>query len=337
MLILNKIKLPLIFFVTLLVIPTIVNAVVEPTDEFFVNDFANILSEETENYIMQQSELLYQADGTQVVVVTINSLEGAVLEEYSLELARSWGIGSESENNGLLLLLSLEDRMFRVEVGYGLEGILPDGKTGRFQDDYMIPYFIEDKWDEGMLNGYNAFIGEIISLNNLNIDYNEATNSTYIPEEENYISGIIVFASMIFSLILGIVLGRELSLEQRYLYANNPNLHDIKLDRMLKKYKNTPNYKEIKLDKKKIVIVLILLLTISIMGVIFSNATILFMNAIFAYIGAVLQFPKNVLASGSGGSYGGGSSGRSGGSFGGGGGFSGGGGSFGGGGSSRRF
>ncbi|MDE6292398.1 MAG: TPM domain-containing protein, partial [Bacilli bacterium] len=135
---------------------TNVNALVDPTSEFYVNDYADILSQETEDYIVEKSKELYRVDGTQIVVVTVPNLEGKSIEEYSLELARSFHIGSKEKNNGLLLLLALEERESRVEVGTGLEGILPDGKTGRFQDEFMIPFFKNDDFDTGIKNGYNA-------------------------------------------------------------------------------------------------------------------------------------------------------------------------------------
>lgn len=134
-----------------------VNALVEPTDEFYINDYANILSDSTEKYILEKSVKLGEVTGAQVVVVTVPNLDGEVLEDYATDLFRSFGIGNEEEDNGLLLLLALEERQFRVEVGYGLEGVLPDGLTGRYQDQYIIPYLKDNEWDEGMLNGYNAF------------------------------------------------------------------------------------------------------------------------------------------------------------------------------------
>ena len=110
-----------------------VGAIVQPSYEFFVNDQANILSSSTEEYIISKSAELERADGTQIVVVTVKNLEGISIEQYANELFETYGIGDKDRNNGLLLLLALEEREFRVEVGYGLEGILPDGKTGRFQ------------------------------------------------------------------------------------------------------------------------------------------------------------------------------------------------------------
>ncbi len=178
-----------------------VSAIVKPTEKFYINDYANILSEETENYIYEKSVSLYNADGTQIVVVTIPNLENKSLEEYGLELARSFGIGSSEKNNGLLLLLSLEERLFRVEVGEGLEGILPDGKTGRFQDEYIIPYLKEDKFDEGIKNGYNAFFNEIVTLNNLDLDTSELEQ-----KESSLLVGDFIILSGSIGLLAGIYL-----------------------------------------------------------------------------------------------------------------------------------
>ena len=164
-------KILLFLSLFLLIIPIYGNAIVSPTNEFYINDYANILSSETEEYILQRSLALHAADGTQIVVVTVPNLEGMSLEKYANDLFNSFGIGDKEKNNGLLLLLALEERKFRVEVGDGLGGILPDGKTGRFQDNYIIPYLRENKWDEGIRNGYDAFYAEIVKENNLEIDY----------------------------------------------------------------------------------------------------------------------------------------------------------------------
>src|SRR5699024_7310000 len=74
---------------------------------------------------------------------------------------REWGIGNREKNNGVLILLAVEDRKSRIEVGYGLEGALPDSKTGWIQDEYMLPYFSEDDYSTGILEGYKAILLEI--------------------------------------------------------------------------------------------------------------------------------------------------------------------------------
>ena len=178
-----------------------VNALVNPTEKFYINDYANILSSETEEYIYEKSVKLNEIDGTQIVVVTVKNLEGRSIEDYSLELARKFGIGSKEKNNGLLLLLALEEREFRVEVGTGLEGILPDGKTGRFQDQYIIPYLKENNFDEGIKNGYNAFYNEIVEMNKLDLEIAEVNNkqAPLVKIEWLILSGAIDFFVGLYS------------------------------------------------------------------------------------------------------------------------------------------
>lgn len=161
-------SLLLLFCVSLLCCP-VSAAVVAPTNDFYFYDGAQVLSEETEQYILKHSRELDVKTGAQIVVVTIPSLDGAVLEEYATDLFRQWGIGDAEKNNGLLLLCAVEDRQFRVEVGYGLEGDLPDGKTGRMQDAYIIPLLKEDKFDEGIKNGYTAFLQEVSAVYDVTI------------------------------------------------------------------------------------------------------------------------------------------------------------------------
>lgn len=161
-------------------------AVVSPDAAFYVYDGAQVLSEETEQYILNSSRELESKTGAQIVVVTIPSLEGRSLEEYATELFRQWGIGDAKKNNGLLLLCAVEDRQFRVEVGYGLEGDLPDGKTGRIQDSYIIPLLREDKFDAGIRNGYSAFLQELADVYNVSItgetaiSYEDEGNSAFV-------------------------------------------------------------------------------------------------------------------------------------------------------------
>lgn len=138
-----------------------VDALVSPTSDFYVNDYANILSPETEEFVIKYSRILEEKTKSQIVVVTINSLEGKTVEEYANELFRSFGIGDEEIDNGLLILIAKEERKFRIEVGYGLEGVLPDGKVGRYRDEYMKPYLLNDDFDNAVVNVYKAFYNEI--------------------------------------------------------------------------------------------------------------------------------------------------------------------------------
>ena len=180
MLALNKkniiIKILIILFIMINICTISSLAVVSPTPDFYVNDYADLLDKETEEYIINANKSLYSQTGAQIVVVTIPSLEGSSLEDYATELFRNFGIGDKTKNNGILLLLALEERQFRVEVGYGLEGILPDAKTGRIQDEYIIPYLKKNDWNDGIKNGFSAFL-EIVA-NEYNVEVGAQTAIT---------------------------------------------------------------------------------------------------------------------------------------------------------------
>lgn len=94
-----------------------------------------------------------QASGNQIGVLIIPRLEGSVLEEYSIEVARAWGIGSKERDNGVLLLVVKDDRKVRIEVGYGLEGALTDIRSGQIIRDRMAPLLRQNKYFEGIKSG----------------------------------------------------------------------------------------------------------------------------------------------------------------------------------------
>ena len=136
-------------------------AIPQPAPEFYVLDQARVLKAEARSYIIDISSRLAEKTGAQVAVVTLNSLEDQPLEDVSLGILREWGLGDKEQNNGVLILVVPAERKSRIEVGYGLEGALPDGKTGRIQDEHMIPAFREGDYDRGVLQGYQAVISEI--------------------------------------------------------------------------------------------------------------------------------------------------------------------------------
>lgn len=131
-------------------------------------------------------------------------MEGQSLEEYATETFREFGIGDKNKNNGLLLLLALEERQFRVEVGYGLEGVLPDAKTGRIQDEYIIPYLKNDNWNEGIKNGFNAFLRIIAEEYNVDIDQEQAIKIEDSTSSEN-INFSVLYVSLIFGYVISAI------------------------------------------------------------------------------------------------------------------------------------
>jgi uncharacterized protein len=99
-----------------------------------------------------------RTNGAEMAVVVIRSLDGLSVEETAVKLFDLWNIGKKGKDNGLLLLWSTGDRRVRLEVGYGLEGVLPDGKVGAILDAYVLPKFRSGEFDEGLLAGVDAIL-----------------------------------------------------------------------------------------------------------------------------------------------------------------------------------
>lgn len=148
-----------------------------PTDKFFVNDYAGVMTETDISDAYTKGVALNEATTAQAVIVTVESLGGKEPEDYALELGREWGVGAENEDNGVVVLLSEGDREIYIAVGYGLEGALPDSKTGRIIDTYGMSYFSNDNFSAGLVGIYNAVVNEIY------IEYGMQPSENYIPAD----------------------------------------------------------------------------------------------------------------------------------------------------------
>ena len=120
----------------------------------YVQDYAQVLSAEDKRRLLSIGQELDNKTTAQLAVVTVKTLDGQPIEDYALSILREWGIGSKEKNNGALIVVAVQDRRSRIEVGYGLEGLLTDGLTGRIQDQAMIPYFRKGNYAAGIVNGY---------------------------------------------------------------------------------------------------------------------------------------------------------------------------------------
>lgn len=149
-----------LFFVWIL--PVKAMNIPNPNSSFYVLDQANLISTSTELDIIEISEALYYETEAQIVLVTLDNLSGYDLEQYSVQLFREWGIGDKDKNNGVLIILALEEREVRIEVGYGLEGAIPDSVAGRILDEYMLPSLQEGDYDQAFMETYNAVLTRVM-------------------------------------------------------------------------------------------------------------------------------------------------------------------------------
>jgi uncharacterized protein len=126
-----------------------------------VNDYADMISASAEQAIAQKLETLETSDSTQVVVLTIPSLDGEDLEGFSIQVAEAWKIGTAEHDNGAILVVARDDRAVRIEVGYGLEGKLTDLLSGRIIREIILPNFKAGRFDEGFLQAVDAIIAAV--------------------------------------------------------------------------------------------------------------------------------------------------------------------------------
>lgn len=118
-----------------------------------ISDFAEMLTESEEASLQGLAERLEAASGAQMAVATVPALDGLSIEEYANQLFKQWGIGHKGKDDGVLFLVSLEGLKARIEVGYGLEGVLNDGKVGRILDEAVMPQLQARNFGEGMQAG----------------------------------------------------------------------------------------------------------------------------------------------------------------------------------------
>lgn len=126
-----------------------------------VNDLAGMLSRGTVRQLENTLQQLEASDGTQIVVLTVPSLEGDSLEDFSIRVAEQWQIGQRQEDNGAILLIAKAERKLRIEVGYGLEGRLTDLVAGRIIRNIIVPRFKAGQVDQGVIDGVQAMVGVV--------------------------------------------------------------------------------------------------------------------------------------------------------------------------------
>lgn len=169
-----------------------------------INDTAAMLSQQTVGELDSLLAGLEASDSTQLVVLTVPSLEGEVLEEFSIRVAETWGIGQKKHDNGALLLISRDDRRLRIEVGYGLEGRLTDLTAGRIIGRVIVPRFKEGRFDQGIRDGVEAMILAVKG------EFDSSTISASRGRgEENDPAGLIFLLAFVFAFIAKVFHGKK--------------------------------------------------------------------------------------------------------------------------------
>jgi len=191
-----------LIFILLLFVPAISFAAVpaRPAELTFVNDFAKILSPSQSDTLTQVLQGIEQATTAELVIVTMPNLGGETALTFSQRLFSEWGIGKREKNNGMLILVSIEEREFRFHTGYGLEGVLPDSYLGALMRQYITPAFGEGRFYDGLalaLLSTDGIVPRLEREHNVTID----TTAVAIPGE-NTASWADMLGSGVFLVII---------------------------------------------------------------------------------------------------------------------------------------
>jgi uncharacterized protein len=153
-----------------------------PAPTGYVNDYAHVIDDTTNSRLETTLANLDREQQIQFGVVTIDSTNGRDIFDYSLDVARGWGLGSKDTSKpSLLLLVAIKDRKYQTQVSRHLEGDLPDGLTGQMQREYLVPAFRAGQYGKGLADTVNAYITEVAQKRGFSTDGIFAPGTTAPP------------------------------------------------------------------------------------------------------------------------------------------------------------
>lgn len=169
----------IIFALVFAVLSAFTFAVEVPPLQGRINDYAGVLNSSTESELNGYLSRLESQTGIQLAVLTVPTIEDESIEGFSMRVAEDWKLGQEGKDNGILITLALAEHKIRIEVGYGLEGVLTDTQSGLILRNAIIPQFKEGDYNEGIAAGVSNIVGLILQdeelLDNDVLDENNGT------------------------------------------------------------------------------------------------------------------------------------------------------------------
>lgn len=193
-----------------------------PTDDFYVNDFSGVLTEETEKHIIDVNDQLQPETGAQIVVVAVDFLDGMSSEEYAYQLFNSWGIGSSDKNNGVLILISPGEEKYWITMGRGLETDLSSGILSSIVDSRTDAYFDDENYDRFVTAVFDGIADVLAKKYNVSLYADSSTSDCqeYPSNDEYYESeGPSLFSLILIFIVLVIVVS---SVKNRFRRIGGP-------------------------------------------------------------------------------------------------------------------
>jgi uncharacterized protein len=196
-----KLKILQIIFLCMILIP-VANAIEYPSPVGYVNDFANILSPSDIARLNSELTAIEKNTTVEIAIVTVDSLQGMSVEEYAVKLFEKWGIGKKGKDNGLLILVAKNEREYRIETGYGLEGTINAARAGRIGREILEPNFKKGEYGEGLYEAVLEIKGLVENEPGI-----VARNSVYTNQNQSYGQdqnpAIVIFIFIFLIIIIG--------------------------------------------------------------------------------------------------------------------------------------
>lgn len=181
----------------------------KPQTNLYVFDYADLIESQDEQEMRKIAKALDDKTKAQIVVVTVNDLAKMEIEDYALNLFRNWGIGDKEKNNGVLILVNKESLLanqrgrIRIEVGYGLEGAINDGKAGAILDNFALPAFEVGEYSRGIKDTFMAVSSEVAREYGLDLSGSDLSGlESYLVEEDDDLLLDLIIALVIFIIII---------------------------------------------------------------------------------------------------------------------------------------
>lgn len=169
-----------------------------------VNDFAGVIGPQLRMQMEDLCQEVLNKTGTAIVIVTMNSIGDNDLNDYVNRLYEAWGIGKKGEDKGVLIFLTLRERKVRIETGYGVEGILPDGLVGEILDTYGVPHFRRGEYGQGLFS-VAAVVASIMAKDaGVHLSGKIPRRTGKVPEQRQ---GVETFIPIVLFLVLLALLG----------------------------------------------------------------------------------------------------------------------------------
>lgn len=200
----------LVFFVGIL-ITVVASAAIASTPEppaiprDYVTDLAGVISSDVQTKLNALLLELEKKTTAQVLVLTVQSLDGQSIEEFAFNTKEKWKLGQKGKDNGVLIAVAVKDHKYRLEIGYGLESVLPDSLVGTIGREYLVPYFRKGDYSAGIANATAAIIRTIarhegVQITGMSGERSNHEISTYKP------IGIIHIVVIAIFMVIGLIL-----------------------------------------------------------------------------------------------------------------------------------